>query len=344
MKRVVLIFVLLASILTLMHLKGAEAAQITDMYGRSVVLPDRITRVLGASPPVTYLVYTIDPSLLVALNLPADEDLKKFLRPETMKLPVVGGFGGQGRNFNAEVLMGVRPDLVLAWVSRSGTLPPRIEQILSTSGIPSAYVKLDSMSDYPAAYEFVGGLLGRQPRGRELADYFRRELKKLEAFSSRIPAEKRVSVYFAEEMDGLTTVSSASVHGEAVALAGGKNVHGSGSQNDRVKDRISIERVLAYDPEVIIAQDETFFKGINQDPRWSAIKAVRNKRVYLIPDVPFDWMDRPPSFLRLMGAKWLAAVLYPQTSGINLISETREFYRLFFGVSPNDEEIRAILK
>jgi iron complex transport system substrate-binding protein len=327
----------------LMFLTRAEAAQISDMYGRSVTLPNHIARVLGASPPVTYILYTIDPALLAGLNLPPDEDLRKFLRAETMKLPVIGGFGGPGRNFNPEVLLAVKPDMVIAWPPRSGTLNPRVEQVLASAGIPYAGVKLDTLADYPAAYEFLGGLLGRKERGRTLAAYFRNELKKLESFSARIPEKKRVSVYFAEEMDGLTTVSANSVHGEAVALAGGRNVHRGESASSRVKDHISIEQVLSYDPEVIIAQDESFFKGIYKDPRWAGIRAVRNHRVYLIPDTPFDWMDRPPSFLRLMGAKWLADVLYPQSAKIDIASETRKFYQLFFGVSPSEQETRRIL-
>ncbi len=289
------------------------------------------------------MVYTIDPSLLVGLNLPLDDNLRKFLRADTMKLPVIGGFAGQGRNVNMEVVIATKPDLVLAWAPRSVTLNPKIEQMLTSSGIPFAYVKLDNMSDYPAAYEFLGGLLGLKERGKTLAVYFRNELKKLESFSAQIPEKKKVSVYFAEEKDGLTTVSSKSVHGEAVALAGGRNVHHSETGSDRVKDRISLEQVLAYDPDVIVAQDESFFNGVYKDSRWSGLRAVRNHRVYLIPDTPFDWMDRPPSFLRLMGAKWLASVLYPESAGTNIVSETREFYRLFFGVSPSDQEIRAIL-
>lgn len=322
----------------------SQAAQISDMYGRAVTLPSRVARVLGASPPVTYMVYTLDPGLLAGLNMTPDDDLRRFFRPETMKLPVVGGFGGGGRNFNAEVLLALKPDLVLAWAPRSGTLPPRVEQLLTSSGIPCAYVKLDSMSDYPAAYEFLGSLLGRRERAKKLADYFRNELKKLERFSARIPENKRVSVYFAEEADGLTTVAVRSVHGEAVALAGGRNVHHGQTENSRGKDRISIEQVMAYDPEVIIAQDDSFYGHIYKDPRWAGIRAVRNHRVYLIPDTPFDWMDRPPSFLRLLGAKWLASVLYPQASGITIASETRSFYQLFFGTSPSDREIRTILE
>lgn len=321
----------------------AGAAHITDMQGRSVTVSNHISRVLGASPPITYLLYTLDPALLAGLNSAPDDDLRRYLRADTMRLPVVGGFAGQGKKFNAEVILATRPDLVLAWAPRSATLPPRVEQILTSSGIPFAYVRLDRLADYPAAYEFLGSLLGRWERGKKLAEYFRSELKKMERFAARIPENGRVRVYFAEEMDGLTTVSSGSVHGEAVALAGGRNVHRNGSAGGRVKDRISIEQVVAYNPEVIIAQDESFFSGIYRDPRWAQIRAVRDRRVYLIPDTPFDWMDRPPSFLRLMGAKWLAGVLYPKTAGINIVADTRSFFRQFFGVSLDDGEIHAIL-
>ncbi len=336
----VIIFVLLA----MMLVAGAQAAQVTDMYGRTVTLPAHVAKVVGAAPAVTYMIYTIDPTLLVGLNLPPDEGLKKFFRPETLKLPVVGGFGGQGRNFSPEMLMTLNPDLVVTWPPRSGAMNPRAEQMLNAARIPYVCIKLDTMSDYPAAYEFLGEVLGRKERGRALAAYYRAELKKLEAFAAKIPENKRVSVYFAEEANGLTTVSSKSVHGEAVALAGGRNVHSGGpAAGNRAKDRVSMEQVLTYNPDVIVAQDESFYKRVFTDTRWAGVSAVRNKRVYLIPDVPFDWMDRPPTFMRLMGAKWLSGVLYPTSAGANMVSETREFFRLFFAASPSDEEIRDFL-
>jgi iron complex transport system substrate-binding protein len=341
MKRFSIIgFVLVA----IMLVTGAQAAQVTDMYGRTVTLPAHVGRVMGASPTVTYMIYTIDPALLVGLNLPLDEGVRKFFRPETVKLPVVGGFGGQGRNFNPEMLLTLNPDLVVSWPPRSGAMNPRAEQMLNSARIPYICIRLDNMSDYPAAYEFLGEILGRRERGKTLAAYFRAELKKLDAFSAKIPENRRVSVYFAEEANGLTTVSSKSVHGEAVALAGGRNVHPGGpAAGNRAKDRVSMEQVLTYNPDVIVAQDESFYKRIYTDTRWAGLSAVRNKRVYLIPDAPFDWMDRPPTFLRLMGAKWLAGVLYPRSAGTDMLSETREFFRLFFGVSLSDADVRAVL-
>jgi iron complex transport system substrate-binding protein len=343
MKRPSICILPLVLLAVLILLRPAQATQIQDMYGRTVALPERIGKVVGASPPVTYMLYTLAPDLIGGLNLPPSGKLARFLGSEAVKLPVIGGFGGAGRNFNAEVLVAAKLDLAIAWPPHGGRLNPRVGRLLDASGIPYVLLKLDTIHDYPAAYEFLGKLLGREKRGKTLAAYMRQELKKLRAHAAAITESERVSVYFAEGWDGLTTVSSDSVHGEALALAGGRNVYRVKPENRRLKDHISLEQVLAFDPEVIIVQEPAFFQNIYQDSRWSGIKAVRNGQVFLEPDTPFSWMDRPPSFLRLMGAKWLAGILYPRRGGEKLVAETREFFQLFLGKSLADKDIRTLL-
>lgn len=331
--------VLILAVSTL--LTSVDAAQTQDMYGRVVSVPDRISKVVGASPGVTYLLYTIDPGLIGGWNLPPNENLAGYLDSKLANLPVVGGFGGPGRNINAEILLTAGPDLVIAWSPHAGTLNPKVRHMLDASDIPYVLLKLDSVGDYPRAYEYLGKLLGREARGKKLAAYFRQELQKLRAEAAGIPESERVSVYFAEGLDGLTTVASDSVHGEALVLAGGKNVYRDTPENLRIKPRISIEQVLAFDPEVIIVQEASFFDDIYRDSRWRGIRAVRNKRVFLEPDTPFNWMDRPPSFMRLMGAKWLAGILYPGRRSERLVGETAEFFQLFLGQAPDNKEIRT---
>jgi iron complex transport system substrate-binding protein len=343
MRRQVIRILPVAILVVLTLLNRTEAAQTVDMYGRTVAFPDRIVKVIASSPPVTHLLYTIDPGLLGGLNLPPSRKQVQYLGKEVEKLPVVGGFGGPGRNFNAEVLLAARPDLVIVWPPHSGILNPMVRRILETTGIPYVLLRLDNIEDYPRAYEYLGKLLGREARGKELATYFRKELEKLQAYATGIPESERVSVYFAEGLDGLTTVSSDSVHGEALALAGGRNVYRVKPENTRFKDRISIEQVLAFDPEVIIVQEAAFFREIYRDSRWRKIKAVRNGRVFLEPDVPFSWLDRPPSLLRLLGAKWLAAILYPSHGHEKLASEIREFFKLFLEQTLSDEDLQSLL-
>jgi iron complex transport system substrate-binding protein len=334
--------VVILIVLTL--LPCARAARIEDMYGRSVALPERIGKVVGASPPVTYLLYTLDAGLVGGLNLPPSRKLARFLGGEVEKMPVIGGFGGAGKNYNAEVLLAAGLDLVIAWPPHGGTLNPQVRRLLNASGIPYVLLKLDTIHDYPAAYAFLGKLLGQEERGKKLAAYLEKELNALHAHAAAIPESNRVSVYFAEGRDGLTTVSSDSVHGEALALAGGRNVYRVKHENRRLKDHISLEQLLVFDPQVIIVQEPSFFRHVQRDRRWRDIRAVREGKVYLEPDTPFSWMDRPPSFLRLMGAKWLTERLYPQRGGEKkLLADTREFFQLFLGTSLGDDEMRALL-
>ncbi|NTU43252.1 MAG: hypothetical protein HGA78_09450 [Nitrospirales bacterium] len=48
--------------------------------------------------------------------------------------------------------------------------------------------------------------------------------------------------------------------------------------------------------------------------------------------------------MRLLGAKWLASTLYPTRYAIDMVKETKGFYRLFLGVDITDSEVRGILK
>lgn len=79
------------------------------------------------------------------------------------------------------------------------------------------------------------------------------------------------------------------------------------------------------------------------DPVWQNVKAVRQGHVYLIPRHPFNWFDRPPSFMRIMGLKWLANILYPAEYKTDIVKEAKDFYRLFLGVDLSDDEMRQVI-
>ena len=64
----------------------------------------------------------------------------------------------------------------------------------------------------------------------------------------------------------------------------------------------------------------------------------------MIPNQPFNWFDRPPSFMRFLGAKWLANLLYPERYRIDAAEATQEFFRLFLDVRLSARETHEILK
>ncbi|MCE5335845.1 MAG: ABC transporter substrate-binding protein [Desulfobacteraceae bacterium] len=322
----------------------AEGREILDMAGRRVSVPDAITKAYGATPPATYMIYALDPGLLAGLNYPFAALEKRYLKPSVASLPVIGGWFGQGRTPNLETLLAVRPEVMVGWIWPGQTANEKIEQVAGQLRMPLFYIRLDTLTDYPEAFRSLGDLLRLEKRAEELSDYASRAIQTIVPVAAAIPDEEKVSVYYAEAPDGLSSECDRSPHAELINLAGGRNVYRCAPKNDFGMERISIEQVMAADPEVILAQEKEFADHVYDDPRWRHIRAVKNRRVHLIPKAPFNWFDRPPSFMRLLGVKWLANVLYPERFPLDLSREIGEFYDLFLGLKLDERELAEVLR
>jgi iron complex transport system substrate-binding protein len=321
----------------------ARAREITDMVGRRVVVPDVIHRVAALSPPATALVYAFDPGLLVGINFPLWESERRFTAERYRSLPVIGGMVGNGRQVNVEVLLAARPDVVLLWV-RDGpdaAVNAQFEKVLAPLRVPVVYVRFDALPDYPGAIAFLGGLLGRERRAAELNAYAEATLKGVAAVLAGSSA--RPGVYYAEGVDGLATDGEGSMHTQLIPLAGGRNVHRLPPATHMGMEAISLEQLLAYDPDVILVKEVRARAHILSDPRWRPLRAVREGRVLQIPHLPFNWFDRPPSFMRLLGLRWLAHALHPAEVPFDAVPETKRFYQLFLGVKLTDAEAEEVL-
>lgn len=324
-------------------LSASYGREIVDMTGRRVTVPDTIRRVFSGSPPATYLLYAIDPGLLAGTNFNVRAEERRFLRPEFNRLPVAGAGIGQGRSINVEALLALKPDVVVMWAWPDGGIGNQLAERLHKSGIPTVFLDLDRLETYPAVITFLGELLGRRERARRLADYARDALGSVAAATAGIPERERVTVYYAEGTDGLATERETSFHAQLIRLAGARNVHRGAALDHAGMEKVSLEQVLLYDPQAIVAQERAFFDAVAHDRRWQGVRAVKDGKVWLIPRGPFNWFDRPPSFMRLLGLKWLVNRLYPKRYPIDIVRETREFYRLFLGVNLTDRDLRDIL-
>jgi len=323
----------------------SQGREIPDMFGEKVNVPDRPRKVYSTSPPVTYMLYALDPTMLAGLNFPVREWEKRYLRKRMQELPVLGGWFGQGAVPNLEMILKVNPEIIVtSSFSFDSAMKTKINETMKKLPLPALDITLNSLADYPGAFSFLGRVLGRKARGEELAAYARGTLSQMSALAASIPAKHRVSVYYAEGVDGLSTECDSSQHAELIPLVGGRNVHSCRSGSLMGLDKVSFEQVLLYNPEVILVMEEVFYQRIFSDPRWRRIRAVRNKRVYLIPSQPFNWFDRPPSFMRLLGARWLASVLYPDKYRVDMVKETQDFFRLFLQVNLGPREAREILR
>ncbi|MBN1906992.1 MAG: ABC transporter substrate-binding protein [Deltaproteobacteria bacterium] len=347
LKKVVISLLQIFLFLLILYLPGrtASAREIIDMAGRHVVVPDVINKVFGSSPPATYMIYAIDPGMIAGLNASLRSPEKQYMDARIHQLPVVGGQQGQGAMPDFEVLLKIKPDIILVWMWKQlSASNEKLEQKLKTLGIPVVYIAMDSLTEYPHAFRFLGDLLNRKERAEALAIYAEQTLIETKKASGAIQNKERVSVYYAEGVDGLSTECDTSVHAQLIPLSGGANVHQCNSATLYGMQKISMEQVINYDPHVIVSHDSMFLSSIKKDVRWRNIRAVRDGHVYRIPTAPFNWFDRPPSFMRLLGLKWMTNQLYPDAYTIDMNAEARRFYKLFLNVTLDEASTREILQ
>ncbi len=333
---------LLSALLVLLLVLPARARDIVDMVGRSVTIPDHVERVVGCVAPVNWMIYAVAPMKLAAFTSRPSEADWQVLDSRLKNRPVVGSFlGGQG--VNHETLLAIDPDVVIFWGDGKSPVVQRWLKQLDQWHIPVVFVAMDHLEDYPATLEFLGALLGEPQRGSKLARYGKCILEQVATSVATIPAPQRRRVYYAQGNDGLETEPDRSFHAELITLAGGINVHKGRLKQRSGREKMTLEQVLLYDPEIIITAERAFYQDGLRNTAWQQVRAVHNDQIFLIPDHPLNWFDRPPSMMRFLGLQWLVQSFYPQTFHLDMVETTRHFYRLFFNVDLSEEEVRDIL-
>jgi iron complex transport system substrate-binding protein len=318
--------------------RRARAANVTDGAGRAVVVPTRVERVFPAGPPAAIVLYTLAPELLLGWPRANSAEEREFLLPDIGGRPEVGRITGRGNTANVEAVLALKPDLILDIGYLSATYSSLADRVQEQTGIP--YALLDGRFESSAAcYRMLGEMIGRRAEAETLARAAEETLAAVTGRIGRIDATQRPRVYYARGPRGLETGLGGAINVETIELLA-RNVAGEtrgGLAN------VSIEQVLVWNPDVIITIDRDFAASVGRDPAWAAVAAVRERRVHLSPKLPFGWVDFPPSVNRLIGLWWLGKILYPDLFPEDLHALTREFYRRFYHVSPNDAQIERVL-
>ncbi len=319
---------------------------ITDMVGRSLEVPQTVNRVLSTAPPTTLAVYVLAPDKLIGVNFEPNKQNGNIYMPEKYRaLPNVGGwFGKQTGNF--ETFIDMNPDIILDGDVGVGDFRTTLEERQQKFGaIPNVGV-LDArnVTQYDNSIRFLGTLLGVEDQAASLSEYYNRVLSTVTSRVSGIPESEKVRVYYAEGPKGLQTDPVGSMHAELIELAGGVNVADCAITPGMGMTPVSMEQVTKWDPDVIIVGDPGFFSTIYNDTLWHSIPAVKNHRVYLVPQSPFPWFDRPPGVNRIIGIPWTAKVLYPEKFGdLDMPALTKEFYSKFYHYELSDSEVNSLL-
>jgi iron complex transport system substrate-binding protein len=272
---------------------AAFAGTVVDATGRSIEVPDQVARVLPAGPPAAILLAAVAPDLMLGWTSPASDNARALLAPEAAKLPQVPRL--TGRDDVTDRIVALKPDLILDY----GTIAPRYIDLAKATqqrtGIPT--VLLDgSLADVPHAFRLLGHILHREERAEMLARFTEALL------ASPKKPDTSLRIVCARGPDGLTLVAPGTDLAETFTRAGLQLVAPAGSGSSR---QATVDDIRALDPDMIVFADPAMRATLAQSEVWRSLRAVRDGRAFVAPNMPFGWLDEPPSVNRLLGLAWL---------------------------------------
>lgn len=225
-----------------------------------------------------------------------------------------------------EVLARNNIDLVVLWNSKGDLL--NISNKLNTIGINTCSLNLDTISNYVESYKILGRLMNKEERALMLSNYVKEKVNLINKTREKIPENERLNVYHAKGEDGLLTNCKNSPHSELIEFVGAKNpIICNKMKKQRIK--LNFEELLIQNPDVIITDNKGFYKKVYKSKKYKFLKAVKEKKVFMIPHNPINWMDNPPSFFKSLGALWLGSTIYPKYYDYDIKKEEEVFFALF---------------
>jgi len=263
---------------------------IIDGADRIVTVPRPIERVITLQPPITRMVigsgdadtlvgmgtwdhtYVINDYQRVGLDAPKWNEVVNELK----ELPDVG----TGYSPNIEVILSLKPDVVIAGQSSMAVL----DKFQEDTGIPVVYSAGGTTSD--AMFEdirLIATVLGKEERSEEIITFFKEKLDEVTEITSEIPDSEKQRVYFFWGSE----LTKASIRYEPIELAGGILVSkdcAPATFGGSVTD-VSKEQIIEWNPDIIlvginIGRHDPTVEDILSDPDLQTVNAVKNGCVY----------------------------------------------------------------
>ena len=340
---------LLAAVLTTMFLflaitggiaaaENAAARTITDMAGRTVTVAQTISSLCATGQPGAVMLYTLCPEMLVAWNSALTEDSLPYIPSEMAALPVIGSMQGGKTSVNPEEVLALRPDVIIYMTTLTKNTSAKADEIQAQMSTPVITISFD-LTNLGESYRFLGSLLGIEDQAETLAAFCDTLIADIQVKSETIAPDDQITFYYTSGGNGLQTSPGGTNHTEMFEFTGGVNaVDLPAESNGRLK--VDMERILAWNPDVVIAASPAVLSSVLQ---WEHVNAVTAGASYSAPTAPFSWLDAPVSVNRLIGLCWAAETLYPDVYQYDLEAYAQEFYSLFYRYDLSAEELDSMM-
>jgi iron complex transport system substrate-binding protein len=312
---------------------------ITDLNNRTVEIPQNVSKVAVFTSPLVQDMYIIGAQdrLCAITTATQKSSLLQKIDPRIKNMSAPRSTVG---NINTEELMRADPDICIGSIVD-------MEAVEKTTKIPTLEVSTNDASFKTVKDElsYFGKLFGNEQKAEKYNQYLDDRLALLQSRTSNLSDDQKPVVYFGFNPDHLTTYGGDTFMQERIGAAGCKNAAGSvttlgGSEGGLMA--MSLEQILSWDPDIIVI-DNGKPEDLYNSTEWAQIKAVKNKRVYVLPSGMFLW-NRPSAESAVLIPEWLAITAYPDRfNDMTARNEIREFYTEIFEYNLSEQDLNNIL-
>lgn len=322
--------------------KSTQMKTITDTAGRKVDVPLNIKKIGDSWQAHNEVLCILGQGNKIVATILTEKGRPWLYKVNPQMKNAVTAFTSDG--VNTEELIKAKPDIVFT------PLNDKNVNKISDSGIPTVELNFTDFNSLKKCVKLTGDILGPDSKKKadEYISYLDGKLNTITSITSKIPKEQRPKVLHVTSLSPITVDGNNTIINSWIEAAGGVNAASEVKGNNK---QVSIEQILKWNPDIVILSSNTLMKVSNgkkninnllKDPSWQKVNAVKNSKVYFNPDGAFYW-DRY-SAEEALQIQWAAKIIHPDKfSNIDIVKETRNFYKTFLNYNLSEEEANRII-
>jgi len=313
---------------------------VQDFRNRTVKVKQPVERIVSLYGLATQMVYLLGDGqkVLGSTPLAMNDGFIQLIDPEVKNRMV---FVGSPKSANIETVKELNPDVVFtaAWGDE------RLNEGIETLGIPVIALDLETVDNYLKSLEIMGKVLGKEERAKEAVEYYRNALKVVTEGTASLSEGGRprvLLVMYSMKSKAFKVPGQDYFQNRLIEMAGGISVSKELPGGWNV---VNVEQIASWDPDIIIVVSYSLQypstkvkEDIMNDPAWQGIRAVKEGKIYAMPNDGESWDYPAPKWI--LGLYWTAKVLHPELfSDLDIEKEANDLYERFYGLSIEDVTI-----
>ena len=253
---------------------------ITDDADRQVVLTKKPERIVPLSASFLEPLHAVDGKIVARVSA------KTGIPKEDENLPQVGNV----YNINIEKVIEAQPDLVIAYKGMNDKFVSTFEE----NGIPVVVLEMRTYDQVKHTVDVLGQIAGNPDKAKTLIQDMDNKIAEIKA---KLPNEhKRIAILHSTAQN-VTVQLEGSIAGSTAEILEFENIAKGLTplESNPTSAPYSLETLVSANPDVIFVTSmgkletikKSMMENIENNPAWQTLPAVKEKRVYFLPQELF---------------------------------------------------------